>query len=110
MIRIKSTTNAEMTITGTSIVVPEVVSRITFSAPPSGTKIEVAQYIYENVNAYENGSEPIQVSGFDSFARWYELALGTTPETYAPQTILVAHEKVQEYLEGLGFVAEIFGL
>ena len=110
MLRIKSTTNAEMTITGTAIVVPEVVSRISFAAPQSGTTIQVAQSIYESVAVYQNDGHPMNVSGFESIARYYDLAKGTNPETYDEQTILVAHEKVKAYLEGLGFVVEIFGL
>ena len=106
MLIITSTNTAKVTVRGTSIELPSVASRLEFYAPPSGKTIEVAQYIYENVQAYNDGKSPIQVDGIKVSSTSYSLAKGTDPETYDMQTIEVAHDKVMADLVAQGFTVE----
>ncbi len=109
MIRITSTETAKMYFRGTNIEITEVVSRLAFSGPLNGKSIEVAQQIYPSMEAYENNDQSMVIDGFE-LHKWFDLSLGTNPETYELQTINVAHQKMKEYLEEIGFQAVIFGL
>lgn len=98
---------------GTTVELSSVVARLEFSAPKDGKTIQVAPYYYADSAAYENGDETLSIEGVEGFllsAKYYDLALGTDPETYDPQTIQVAHDKVKEDLENLGYNVVISGL
>ena len=98
---------------GTTVELSSVVARLEFAAPKDGKKIQVAPYYYASNEAYENGDETLSIEGVEGFllrAKYYDLALGTDPETYDAQTIQVAHEKVKEDLESLGYNVVISGL
>ena len=98
---------------GTTVELSSVVARLEFAAPKDGKQIQVAPYYYADSAAYENGDETLSIEGVEGFllsAKYYDLALGTDPETYSPQTIQVAHDKVKEDLENLGYNVVISGL
>jgi hypothetical protein len=98
---------------GTTVEIASVVARLEFAAPKDGKTIQVAPYWYENETAYNNGEETISIEGVEGFlvsAKYYDLALGTDPETYDPQTIQVAHDKVKADLESLGYTVVISGI
>jgi hypothetical protein len=98
---------------GTTVEVASVVARLEFAAPKDGKRIQVAPYYYADATAYENGEPTLSIEGVDGFllnAKYYDLALGTDPETYDPQTIQVAHDKVKEDLEALGYTVVISGI
>ena len=98
---------------GTTVEVASVVARLEFSAPKDGKTIQVAPYWYASETAYENGEETISIEGVEGFllkAKYYDLAKGTDPETYDPQTIQVAHDKVKADLESLGYTVVISGI
>jgi len=90
--------------------IDNVVSRLEFYAPKEGKTIQVALYFYENLAAFEAGEQNINIQGVSDFggsAKYYNLALGTDPETYLEQTIQVAHDKVKVWLDSLGYLATI---
>lgn len=99
-----------LTIKGTSVELTDVVSRLEFYCPMDGKKIQVSNHLYASEAAYNNGDAEIQVNEFGSEAKWFDLALGTTPETYDPQSTLIAHNKVKEDLESLNLTVEIINL
>ena len=113
MITITPTATEKIYVKGTSIELPSVVARLEFYAPKDGKKIQVAPYYYENQAAYDNGNPIISIEGVEGFvlsAKYYDLALGTDPETYEAQTIQVAHDKIKADLEALGYTVVISGL
>ena len=98
---------------GTTVELSSVVARLEFAAPKDGKTIQVAPYYYVDNTAYENGDDTLSIEGVEGFllsAKYYDLALGTDPETYDQQTIQVAHEKVKEDLESLGYTVVISGI
>lgn len=109
MLRVQSTADAKMFFRGTTIEVPEVVTRIAFSGASSGKTIEVVQEVYESFESYQQGMNMMDIQGLE-LSKWFELELATDPITYELQTIQVAHEKMKNHLEGLGFLVVIFGL
>jgi hypothetical protein len=113
MITITSTQAAKIYFKGTTVEINSVVARLEFYAPKDGKQIQVAPYYYENEDAYTSGNPILSIEGVDGFvtsAKYYELGLGTTPETYSPQTIQVAHDKIKQDLENLGYTVTINGL
>lgn len=98
---------------GTTVEVASVVARLEFAAPKDGKTIQVAPNWYASESDYENGKETIAIEGVEGFllkAKYYDLSLGTDPETYDPQTIQVAHDKVKADLESLGYTVVISGI
>lgn len=95
--------------------VSSVISRIEFSGDKSGKTIYVAQNWYLTVEDYKAGLPMINsdlqgVEGFLIKGKYFDLSLGTDPETYDPQTIQVAHDKVKADLEALGYTVVISGI
>jgi hypothetical protein len=98
---------------GTTVELASVVSRLEFSAPKDGKTIQVAPNYYTDNAAYESGDDTISIEGVEGFllrAKYYDLAKGTDPETYDPQTIQIAHDKVKADLESLGYNVVISGI
>jgi hypothetical protein len=111
MITITSTESAKIKFKGTDVEITDVLTRLEFTAPSSGKTIQVALYVYENQAAFDaDPNNGMQVDGFDSKAKYYDLSNGDDPETWKAQTIQVAHDEVKAYLEGLGFTAVISGI
>lgn len=113
MITVTATESAKLYFKGTQTEINSVVARLEFYAPKDGKTIRVAPYYYESETAYNNGSDLLQITGEDGFvvnAKYYELALGTDPQTYDPQTIQVAHNKIKADLESLGYTVVISGI
>ena len=111
MITITSTETAKVTFKGTSVELTDVLTRLEFTAPKDGKSLQVALYVYEDLGAFEaDPKNTISVDGFQSSAKWYDLANDVEPVTYKEQTITVAHDEVKAYLEGLGFTAVISGI
>ena len=113
MITITANGAAKIYFKGTTVEIASVVARLEFYAPKDGKQIQVAPYYYENESAYTNGNPVLSIDGIEGFvisAKYYELALGTTPETYLEQSIQVAHDKIKKDLEGLGYTVVISGI
>lgn len=113
MITVTATQSAKIYVKGTSIEISSVIARLEFLGLRDGKKIVVSPYFYENQAAYNNGNQTLSIDGVDlrTFqSKEFDLALGTNPETYALQTIQVAHDKIKEYLESLGYTVVISGI
>lgn len=105
MVRVTGTQNAKITIKGTSIELSTAEIRLEASCPADGKTLSVALYVYEE-GGYAAGKPFIQIEGFQVSNKNYDLALGTDPETYSPQSVATAHAKVIAYLESLSYIAE----
>ena len=113
MITITPSATEKIYVKGTTVEIASVVARLEFTAPKDGKQIQVAPYYYENATAYTNGNPTLSIEGIEGFvtsAKYYDLAIGTTPETYLAQTIQVAHDKIKTDLESLGYTVVISGL
>jgi len=113
MITVTANGAAKIYFKGTTVEINSVVARLEFTAPKDGKTIQVAPYYYQDETAYSNGSPILSIEGIEGFvtsAKSYSLALGTDPETYDPQTIQVAHNKIKSDLESLGYTVVISGI
>lgn len=113
MITVTANGAAKIYFKGTTVEISSVVARLEFFAPKEGKTIEVILNYYENESAYNSGMPRIVINGVEGFvsnSKSYNLALGTNPETYDAQTIEVAHEKIKEDLESLGYTVVISGI
>lgn len=104
MIQITSGTSPKIVYKGTIIKVSPVVARLEVYCPADGKTLRVALTIYKDVASYDDNN-PLSIEGVQISQKIYPLGLGTDPETYAPQSVDVAHDKVIEYLEDEGFTA-----
>lgn len=113
MVTITASGDAKIYYKGTNVEIASVAARLEFYAPKDGKQIQVAPYYYEDATAYNNGNPTLSIEGIEGFvlaAKYYDLAIGTTPETYLDQSIQVAHDKIKEDLESLGYTVTISGL
>ena len=113
MITITANGASKIYFKGTTVEISSVVARLEFYAPKDGKQIQVAPYYYEDATAYSNGNPTLSIEGIEGFVlavKYYDLAIGTTPETYLEQSIQAAHDKIKEDLEALGYTVTISGL
>lgn len=100
-----------VTIKGTTIELTDVILRIGYLAPDNGKSIQVYFNIYQSLDTYVNNvNNKIEINEIECQTRYYSLAKGTDPETYDEQSLSIAHSKVKEYLETLGFTVEIINI
>lgn len=113
MIKIESTESSKLYFKGTTVEIAQVYARIMFTANFDGKSIDINFLAYENELGFANNEQPLNiegVAGFRQMALTFDLALGTNPETYAAQINQVAHDKLKEFLDGLGYTNTIIGL
>lgn len=113
MITVTANGAAKIYFKGTTVEINSVIARIEFFAPKDGKTIQVVPYYYADQVAYDNGNPILAIDGAQGFvleAKYYNLALGTEPQTYDPQTIQVAHNKIKADLEALGYTVTISGI
>lgn len=113
MIKIESTPSAKLYYKGTTVEIAEVYARLMFTANFDGKSIDVNFLAYENENGFANNEQHLNVEGIQGYrqmALTFDLSLGTNPETYAAQSNEVAHEKVKDFLDTLGYTSTIIGL
>lgn len=113
MIKIESTESSKLYFKGTTVEIEQVYARLIFTANFDGKSIDINFLVYENETGFTNGEQPLNIEGVQGFrqmALTFDLALGTNPETYAEQSIEVAHDKVKSFLDNLGYTNTIIGL
>ena len=113
MITVTSQGAAKLYYKGTSVEISSIVGRLQFSAPENGKILPVMVFYYDSATGYSEGATSLSVSGTIGFIpsqEMFNLALGTNPETYDNQDIIVAHNKIKSALESAGYLVVISGI
>ena len=100
MALILSNTETPILISGTTIELPQVYTRLEFGCRPNGITIEIAFSTYENAAMYASGSQiatNIPISNYT----------GDIDPLTQVQSVESAHELAQTDYEGLGYTAVI---
>ena len=90
-------------------VLTELYGRVSFSAGPSGTKIDVSVAVYTTEQAYTENYAPVSIQEKADIELQKTFPVADSTE----QTTLVAHNKMKTYLEspeGGEYVVSIVGL
>ena len=90
--------DAEIIIKGTTIELDSVYCRIGFEAPANGVKLHCVNCFYTDKEAFESNPQ-----------NRLEVNLETSPIAFdvVLQSVEVAHEKMKEFFENLGYGVEI---
>ena len=90
--------DAEIIIKGTTIKLDSVYCRIGFEAPANGVKLPCVNWFYTDKEAFESNPQ-----------NRLEVNLETSPVAFDVllQSVEVAHEKMKEFFENLGYGVEI---
>jgi hypothetical protein len=90
--------DAEIIIKGTTIELDSVYCRIGFEAPANGVKLPCVNWFYTDKEAFESNPQ-----------NRLEVNLETSPVAFdvVLQSVEVAHEKMKEFFENLGYGVEI---
>jgi hypothetical protein len=90
--------DAEIIIKGTTIKLDSVYCRIGFEAPANGVKLPCVNWFYTDKEAFESNPQ-----------NRLEVNLETSPVAFdvVLQSVEVAHEKMKEFFENLGYGVEI---